>query len=180
VEPTPARRKTGEHLHHLFEVFVRCLQCGRHKIFFVVASCSSFWMRSMHSGLPKVLFCQAGEEFVCSSIAYVSAGGVHPPICSIKDKILPTPQWSVIFPLRTRMTSTDSSWILRWVGATPRRGPSCVPVIRLISRYAFTIGKLPVPGAHPPICCMSDSKLPTPQWSVILPFCTRITSTDSK
>src|SRR5215471_6710555 len=35
-------------------------------------------------------------------------------------------------------------------------------------------------GVHPPICCMSDSRLPTPQWSVILPFCTRITSTDSK
>src|SRR5262245_7185003 len=35
-------------------------------------------------------------------------------------------------------------------------------------------------GVHPPICCMSDSRLPIPQWSVILPFCTRITSTDSK
>src|SRR5215813_7044792 len=35
-------------------------------------------------------------------------------------------------------------------------------------------------GAHAPICCRSDSKLATPQWSVILPFCTRITSMDSK
>jgi len=35
-------------------------------------------------------------------------------------------------------------------------------------------------GVHLPICCMSDGRLPTPQWSVILPFCTRITSTDSK
>ena len=35
-------------------------------------------------------------------------------------------------------------------------------------------------GVQPPICCIRDSRFPTPQWSVIFPFCTRITSTDSK
>ena len=62
-----------------------------------------------------------------SFIAYAYTGGVQPPICCMRDKRLPTPQWSVIFLFRTRMTSTDSKWILRWVGAMPRKGPLCVP-----------------------------------------------------
>src|SRR5262249_38820341 len=35
-------------------------------------------------------------------------------------------------------------------------------------------------GAHTPIGWQSEGKWPTPQWSVILPLCTRIKSTDSK
>src|SRR5262245_18200573 len=37
-----------------------------------------------------------------------------------------------------------------------------------------------VKEGHPPICRMSESRFATPQCSVILPFCTRITSTVSK
>jgi hypothetical protein len=52
------------------------------------------------------------------------AEGSHPPICCMSDRKLPTPEWSVILPFCTRITSTDSKWIFRCVGATPRNGPS--------------------------------------------------------
>jgi hypothetical protein len=57
-----------------------------------------------------------------------------------------------------------------------RHCPAVLPERRHVLREIASDAE----GVHPPICCMSDSKLPTPQWSVILPFCTRITSTDSK
>src|SRR4051794_18193853 len=47
--------------------------------------------------------------------------------CSISEKRLATPQWSVICPLRTRMASTVSNWMLRRVGAIPKNSPKCVP-----------------------------------------------------
>src|SRR5215831_7085072 len=55
------------------------------------------------------------------------ANGAQPPICCMSERRLPTPQWSVILPFWTRITSTVSKEILRWVGATPRNRPSCVP-----------------------------------------------------
>ena len=53
-------------------------------------------------------------------------GGSCPSCCSAEYKFA-TPQWSVIFPLRTRMASTVSKWIVLPVGAMPRKSPRWVP-----------------------------------------------------
>ena len=49
------------------------------------------------------------------------------PSCCMTENRFATPQWSVIFPSRTRMASTVSNWMTLPVGATPRNSPRWVP-----------------------------------------------------
>ena len=64
---------------------------------------------SSRTTLPLRLLAPGFEKCV----TYLSPGGIQPPICCISERRLPTPQWSVILPFWTRMTSTVSKWILR-------------------------------------------------------------------
>ncbi len=52
--------------------------------------------------------------------AFVSPKAGARPSCCIRDRRFATPQWSVILPLRTRMTSTVSKWTLPLSAPIPR------------------------------------------------------------
>src|SRR5439155_12377082 len=75
-------------------------------------------------------------EMIGDHAALVSPKAGARPSCCIRDRRFATPQWSVILPLRTRMTSTVSKWILRPVGANSQNVPSCVPwyVLYVVTR----------------------------------------------
>ena len=89
-----------------------------------------FWMRCREILLICSLPVRIQRQR--SSIAYASTGGVNPPICSMRDKRLPTPQWSVIFPLLTRITSIS---ILQF--------RINIPIVKmLIPRFHNRIGKV--------------------------------------
>src|SRR5262249_30844062 len=75
------------------------------------------------------------------------------------------------FPLASSPQSTDIGWphpkrMLRSVlgcSAPARDG-----IRRAIQRLRSRPAKLP--DVQPPICCIRESRFPTPQWSVIFPF----------
>src|SRR5262245_8501053 len=72
---------------------------------------------------------------------YAGAGGLQAPICCISDRRLPTPQWSVIFPFCTRMSRRSRNEPCDGL-ARCQETSFMRPVVRLVGRHAFAIGKL--------------------------------------
>jgi len=70
------------------------------------------------------------------SLSFPDSRRARDQVAVLAKRDLRLPKWSVILPLRTRMTSTVSKWILRPVGANPQNVPLCVPwyVLNVVTR----------------------------------------------
>jgi hypothetical protein len=80
--------------------------------------------------LVRVISSSAAKAVVLalrtSGSACGQVGGSCPSCCRTEYRFA-TPQWSVIFPSRTRMASTVSNWMVLPVAAMPRKSPRWVP-----------------------------------------------------